>query len=112
MPVSEQTKIQRIFQRSVGLGIYSINGNVTEWFKVLVSKTSVGNTTAGSNPAISANFIKNDYIPYNLFHDWSFMGRYSIHQCQTKDADGFFYVRRLEYFTLAFDTSPGFCYYL
>ncbi len=31
-----------------------VRGRVAEWFKALVLKTSVDNTTAGSNPASSA----------------------------------------------------------
>ncbi len=33
------------------------NGRVTEWFIVLVLKTSVPKGTVGSNPTSSANFI-------------------------------------------------------
>ena len=31
-----------------------MGGEVSEWFKELVLKTSVGNTTVGSNPTLSA----------------------------------------------------------
>jgi hypothetical protein len=36
---------------------YNIFGEVTEWFMVLVLKTSVGQPTVGSNPTFSAKII-------------------------------------------------------
>ena len=33
------------------------NGNVSEWLMVVVLKTTEGNTSAGSNPAISAKYM-------------------------------------------------------
>ena len=39
---------------SPGCGLTGVNGEVSEWLKELVSKTSRANTLVGSNPTLSA----------------------------------------------------------
>ncbi len=41
----------------VGVSPTLIRGEVSEWFKELVLKTSVGHTTVGSNPTLSASLL-------------------------------------------------------